>query len=158
MKLSRVREVRTHCVFKLPFGEELTTQGGRSPQLGYVGDATRQKFTLKERDIETGLDYLGARYYASMEGRFTSADDFFKDSQPEDPQSWNKHTYVRNNPLALVDPNGEKVHIVVTTDPDKKQGTITLVVNFAVVATKGVTKEQAQAAADKLKAQIEATG
>src|SRR5437764_5535542 len=42
----------------LPFGDELTTQGGRSPQLGYGGDTTRQKFTQKEQDNETGLDYF----------------------------------------------------------------------------------------------------
>jgi len=28
--------------------------------------AERQHFTSKERDLETGLDYFGARYYASM--------------------------------------------------------------------------------------------
>jgi RHS repeat-associated protein len=43
--------------------------------------------TQKERDIETGLDYFGARYYASTQGRFTSVDDFWKDSQVGDPQS-----------------------------------------------------------------------
>jgi RHS repeat-associated protein len=28
--------------------------------------------TSKERDAETGLDYLGARYFAAPQGRFTS--------------------------------------------------------------------------------------
>jgi RHS repeat-associated protein len=32
--------------------------------------------TLKERDIETGLDYFLARYYSSTQGRFTSPDEF----------------------------------------------------------------------------------
>ncbi len=57
----------------LPFGEDLQT-GGRTWQLGYVSDSVRQKFTLKERDNETGLDYFGARYYGSSQGRFTSPD------------------------------------------------------------------------------------
>ncbi len=35
--------------------------------------ATTQ-FTGKERDAETGLDYFGARFMASAQGRFTSPD------------------------------------------------------------------------------------
>jgi RHS repeat-associated protein len=66
----------------------------------------RQKFTLKERDNETGLDFFGARYYASMQGRFTSPDDFLNDTHPRDPQSWNLYAYVRNNPLRFIDPDG----------------------------------------------------
>jgi hypothetical protein len=42
----------------LPFVEELIVgQGGRTTWQGYSGDSVRQKFTSKERDIETGLDY-----------------------------------------------------------------------------------------------------
>jgi RHS repeat-associated protein len=32
------------------------------------------QFTGKERDAETGLDYFGARYFSSAQGRFTSPD------------------------------------------------------------------------------------
>lgn len=32
------------------------------------------KFTGKERDAESGLDYFGARYYSSSMGRFSSPD------------------------------------------------------------------------------------
>jgi RHS repeat-associated protein len=57
----------------LPFGEEIFAgTGGRTTAMGYVaGDHVRQQFTLKERDAETGLDYFNARYYASLQGRFT---------------------------------------------------------------------------------------
>ncbi|MFL5600552.1 MAG: RHS repeat-associated core domain-containing protein, partial [Gemmatimonadaceae bacterium] len=60
----------------LPFGEELfAPTGGRTASLGYAsGDGVRQQFTAKERDVETGLDYFGARYYASTSARFTSPD------------------------------------------------------------------------------------
>jgi YD repeat-containing protein len=56
----------------LPFGEELfAPTGGRSAAMGYSGgDGVRQQFTSKERDVETGLDYFLARYYASIQGRF----------------------------------------------------------------------------------------
>ncbi|HWR35383.1 MAG TPA: RHS repeat-associated core domain-containing protein [Clostridia bacterium] len=65
-----------------------------------------RKFTGKERDTETGLDYFGARYYASNMGRFSSPDEPFIDQDQSDPQSWNLYTYVRNNPLSNTNPTG----------------------------------------------------
>jgi RHS repeat-associated protein len=68
-----------------------------------------QKFTSKERDIETGLDYFLARYYSATQGRFTSADPIFISRRRLlDPQAINLYAYVRNNPLAYFDPNGEE--------------------------------------------------
>jgi RHS repeat-associated protein len=89
-----------------PFGEELVN-GARPNVPGYAADSTRQKFTNKERDVETGLDYFGARYYSSQEGRFTSVDPSRKSILPLNPQSWNRYSYTYNNPLALVDNNGK---------------------------------------------------
>ena len=65
-----------------------------------------QKFTGKERDTETGLDYFGARYFSGAQGRFTSPDRPFADENVGDPQSWNLYSYVRNNPLRFTDPTG----------------------------------------------------
>jgi RHS repeat-associated protein len=97
----------------MPFGEELgATVGGRTTGMGYsVTDGLRQKFTQKERDIETGLDFFEARHYSSTQGRFTSADDFLNDTHPTDPAGWNLYAYVRNNPLRYVDPTGEKIYV-----------------------------------------------
>jgi RHS repeat-associated protein len=64
------------------------------------------EFTAKERDAETGLDFFGARYMSSAQGRFTSPDVPLIDEHTNDPQSWNLYAYVRNNPLKLIDPNG----------------------------------------------------
>jgi RHS repeat-associated protein len=95
----------------LPFGEELFAgSGGRTGPMGYAVEGIRQQFTQKERDVETGLDYFGARYYASPQGPFTSPDDFLNDTAPVDPASWNLYAYVRNNPLRHIDPNGEKIY------------------------------------------------
>jgi len=66
----------------------------------------RSRSTSKERDAETGLDYFGARYMASTQGRFTSPDAPLIDQHTNDPQSWNLYAYVRNNPLKFIDPNG----------------------------------------------------
>ena len=92
----------------LPFGEELFATGLRTPSLGYSnGDGIRQQFTSKERDVETGLDYFGARYFAATQGRFTSVDPLLESADPLMPQSWNRYSYVLNNPLAFTDPTGE---------------------------------------------------
>lgn len=91
-----------------PFGEEVGWRGGRSDQNHYVGDNVRQKFTGKERDQETGLDYFIARYYSSTQGRFTSVDPMMASAYPGNPQSWSRYTYALNNPLKLVDPSGMK--------------------------------------------------
>jgi RHS repeat-associated protein len=67
----------------------------------------RCRYTGKERDAESGLDYFDARYYGSSMGRFMSPDPVF--ASPErvaDPQQWNMYAYVRNNPLSRTDPTG----------------------------------------------------
>jgi RHS repeat-associated protein len=77
-----------------------------SPALGIAS-----QFTGKERDVETGLDYFGARYFSGAQGRFTTPD-WSADPQPvpyadfRDPQTLNMYSYVRNNPLAITDPDG----------------------------------------------------
>jgi RHS repeat-associated protein len=88
--------------FSLPFGDGLTPS-----TLG----STEQHYTGKERDAESGLDYFGARYYASTMGRFMSPDWAAKAepvpySKLDDPQTLNLYSYVRNNPLGGVDPDG----------------------------------------------------
>jgi RHS repeat-associated protein len=91
-----------------PFGEEILADGSwRTGASGYGAvDNARQKFASYERDKETGLDYLESRYYSSPTGRFTSPDEPLIDQWEHDPQSWNLYSYVRNNPLRLVDPTG----------------------------------------------------
>ena len=95
----------------LPFGEEVgAAYGGRSSVSGYtpsLTDGPTQKFTGKERDAESGLDYFGARYFGGAAGRFASVDPENAGSDSEDPQTWNAYAYAANNPLNLVDPDGE---------------------------------------------------
>jgi RHS repeat-associated protein len=98
----------------MPFGEELGSGvGGRTIGMGFsVNDGVRQKFTSKERDLETGLDYFEARYFAATQGRFTSPDpSYFQLMMAIDPQRFNLYAYGRNNPLKFVDPNGERVYL-----------------------------------------------
>jgi len=68
------------------------------------------KFTSKERDSESGLDYFGARHNASNSGRFTSPDPIFLHVlRVMDPQRLNLYTYARNNPLVFLDPTGKDI-------------------------------------------------
>jgi len=67
------------------------------------------KFTAKERDSESGLDYFGARYFSAAQGRFTSPDPMMASAKASDPQTWNRYSYALNNPLRYVDPDGLEV-------------------------------------------------
>ena len=92
----------------LPFGEEIgTDRGNRSAITGYtasLADGPAQKFTGKERDGESGLDYFGARYFRGAGGRFTSVDPIWVTKERMlDPQRLNLFAYGRNNPLLYVD-------------------------------------------------------
>jgi RHS repeat-associated protein len=92
----------------LPFGEECTT-GPCATNPG-AGAGQPRKFTGKERDQETGLDYFGARYYGARIARFTTVDPIYtwRDNLL-DPQRWNRYAYSLNNPLRYVDPDGRQV-------------------------------------------------
>jgi len=61
------------------------------------------RFTGKELDT-SGLYYYGARYYDPEIGRFITADSIVQN--PLDPQTLNRYTYCRNNPLIYTDPTG----------------------------------------------------
>jgi RHS repeat-associated protein len=99
----------THTVYQ-GFGVAISSTALGIPGALYDG-RIRCRCTGKERDTESGLDYFGARYYASNMGRFMSPD---WASNPQavpyasyaDPQSLNLYTYMRNNPLGGVDPDG----------------------------------------------------
>ena len=96
---------------ELPFGEECTT--GPCVNNPGAGAGQPRKFTGKERDAETGLDYFGARYYGSKIGRFTTVDPVYTWRENlVDPQRWNRYAYARNNPLRYKDPDGRVIETV----------------------------------------------
>jgi RHS repeat-associated protein len=80
-----------------PFGGEYSqTEIRRENNIGYSGKAL---------DEEIGLIYFGARYYDPQVGRFTSIDPAKVTAQ--NYYSFNRYSYVNNNPYKYVDPNGE---------------------------------------------------
>src|SRR5687767_2962161 len=93
----------------LPFGEEWCGSG----PCGADGGGERRRFTGKERDAETGLDYFGARYYAPHTGRFAAIDPVLNQRAAlSDPQRWNRYAYVSNNPLRYIDPDGREQAVI----------------------------------------------
>src|SRR5712691_9367213 len=87
--------------------------------MGYdASDSVRQKFTDKERDAETGLDWFGpGRYYSSVQGRFTSVDPSGAGAKVSNPQSLNRYTYTLNRPTIAIDPDGLSTIVVTVTVP-----------------------------------------
>ena len=63
---------------------------------------TKDGFTGKERDSESGFDYFGARHYMPAIGRWTGPDPK-ADLMPE----WSTYNYVLGDPVALHDPDGQ---------------------------------------------------
>ncbi|MCG7852101.1 MAG: hypothetical protein MIO92_06230, partial [Methanosarcinaceae archaeon] len=63
------------------------------------------KFSGKERDSESGLDYFGARYYDKAQYRFISVDSI-RNASHFNPQRTNLYAYCMNNPISYLDPDG----------------------------------------------------
>ena len=93
----------------LPFGEEFPPTPDNHVPLQFAG---------KERDYATGLDYLGARYYSSQTGRFTTVDPGHVAGDIFNPQTWNVYAYALNNPLRFVDPLGMEPCQITLTGAD----------------------------------------
>jgi RHS repeat-associated protein len=74
----------------------------------YVGNSgafpLSHRYTGQVLDADTGLYYYNFRYYDPQLGRFIQADDIIPDFA--NPQSYNRYSYVLNNPLRYSDPSG----------------------------------------------------
>ena len=81
----------------LPWGENFVDQQNTSFSSMYT-------FSAKEKDAETGYSYFGSRYYSSDLSIWLSVDPM-SDKYP----SLSSYTYCANNPIKLVDPNGEEL-------------------------------------------------
>ncbi|PXX09482.1 RHS repeat-associated protein [Nitrosomonas ureae] len=79
-----------------PYGERLNRDTLNNNRLWFTG---------KPYDNDTGLTYLGARYYSPLLGRFMGVDPV--DVNPENIHSFNRYAYANNNPYKFVDPDGK---------------------------------------------------
>ncbi len=67
-------------------------------------DLTPRGFTGHEMLDDIGLVHMNGRIYDPLLGRFLSADRVVQ--YPDNLQSYNRFSYVRNNPLTFIDENG----------------------------------------------------
>jgi RHS repeat-associated protein len=91
-------------------GSTVASSGGESTRYWPYG-ATRSggvgtayQFTGQRREAALGLYFYQARWYDGQVGRFLQADTIVP--APGDPQSLNRYSYTRNNPVRYVDPDG----------------------------------------------------
>ncbi len=105
-RLGSVRANGSTRMSYFPYGGERTVTGNGTEKFGtYYRDAT-------------GLDYANQRYYASMWGRFNTADPYKASGGPGDPGSWNRYAYVEGDPLNFRDRHGLSRYAVVGGEGD----------------------------------------
>jgi RHS repeat-associated protein len=93
-----------------PFGIEMASSFSGMP------GESRMRYTVHERDAATGTDYMMARYKVASAAAFLRPD-FADDVSMAGPSSWNKYSYVRNNPLSFIDPSGERYKLTDDREP-----------------------------------------
>ena len=71
---------------------------------GNLAATASYTFSAKEKDSETSLSYFGSRYYTSDLSIWLSVDPMAAKYPSLSP-----YTYCANNPIKLVDPNGEEI-------------------------------------------------
>ena len=84
-----------------PFGAEVELTGDEAEAV-----ADDRGFTGHTYDRESGLVYMGARYYNPRLGVFYGTDP--APVEPETPITFNRYAYAWQNPYRFIDPDGEK--------------------------------------------------
>jgi len=84
--------------YHTPFGESLIHPDATDDQGDYTGHI---------RDRKTGLTYMQARYQDPLTGRFLSEDPVGMLDKEMNPGYFGRYGYTFNDPINLVDPNGE---------------------------------------------------
>ncbi|MBV9957315.1 MAG: RHS repeat protein [Acidobacteria bacterium] len=105
-----------------PFGEEIYAGVGmRVTGNGFSQpDSVRQKFAMMEQDEATGMAHTLWRKYDGTSGRWTSPDPYGGSLKLGDPQSFNRYSYVNNDPVNHLDPTGlalEDIGVLQTSSP-----------------------------------------
>ncbi len=86
------------------FGKRRFPAGSADPNNTLFGITTDRGFTSHEHLDEMGLIHMNGRVYDPLVGRFMTPDPFVQ--SPDNLQSYNRYSYVLNNPLAYTDPSG----------------------------------------------------
>ncbi|MFT3679262.1 MAG: SpvB/TcaC N-terminal domain-containing protein [Ferruginibacter sp.] len=116
-------EVNQHFEYT-PFGETFFEEHASSYKTPYL-------FNAKEKDIETGLYYYGARYYDARNSLWLSVD-----PMAEKYPGLSPYNYCLNNPVKMVDPNGKEVVI----PNSKDRAAITKMINSKALGEFAIDK------------------
>lgn len=87
-----------------PFGEKLKLDKYGEEISKTTKSSTNRGYTGHEHIEEFDLIHMNGRVYDPKIGRFLSADPHIQD--PNNSQSYNRYSYVLNNPLKYTDPSG----------------------------------------------------
>lgn len=101
------------------FGEEIGAgTGQRTTNQGFgASNNLQDKYALTKRDDATGLDHTWFRKNENRAGRWTSPDPYNGSMSLGNPQSFNRYSYVENEPTNYVDPSGLLTHPDADYDP-----------------------------------------
>lgn len=128
-----VSDSQAHVIWRatyLPFGEEYSVDGPLKSNRRFIG---------KEKDVETGLSYFGARYLLTDYGTFGASDSVrvvnastgeINATVLADPQRLNLYAYGLNNPYRFVDPDGNWAEAVFIEGPSIAVGIHSFVQNI----------------------------
>ena len=81
-----------------PFGISLNNPSVLDDQAGFAGHI---------KDSATGLNYMQARYYDPVIGRFLSIDPMTMLDMDMNPNYFNRYSYTANDPVNAIDPDGQ---------------------------------------------------
>jgi RHS repeat-associated protein len=107
------------------FGGEIGAgTGQRSIDQGYgVDKVAKQAYGLTETDDATGQQHAWFRKLETQAGRWTSPDLYKGSMSVGDPQSFNRYSYVQDQPTNFVDPSGLLRISCEVRGPDSEGGT-----------------------------------
>jgi len=89
------------------FGEQIPSNIGQRTAIGFTNtNSIRHRYALTENDTATGLNDTWWRKLENRAGRWTSPDPYSGSASVSDPQSFNRNSYVQNDPINFVDPSG----------------------------------------------------
>jgi len=86
-----------------PFGEEMQSPAANDNLAGFTGHI---------KDKATGLNYMQARYYDPVIGRFLSVDPVGFNGSGQNTAYFNRYAYSGNDPINYIDPDGQFFGII----------------------------------------------
>ena len=114
MRADPTGDHRRRAMLALAFGDGNTQTVG----MGRTASQDNNSFAGLELDPETETYHAQFRQYGPAQGSWMSPDPYSGSYDMNNPQSFNRYSYVLNNPLAFTDPSGLITCASACSDPD----------------------------------------